>query len=63
MTKYFADINVQLRVYFEDDGENDITDQAMELAEHSFTLNGDDTDYLGLEMVGKPEQRKTEAPR
>lgn len=61
MSKYFADVNVQLRVYFEDDGENDITDQAMELAEHAFTLTDDDTDYLGLEMVGKPVERDAAA--
>ena len=47
---HYADVNIQVRVYFSDDGDNDLTDQALEQVEMEMSLG--ELENHGLELVG-----------
>lgn len=45
-----ADINIMVTVYFNDDGQNDLTDQALEAADMEVRLG--ELENHGMEVVG-----------
>ena len=50
--RYYVDANIQVRVYFEDEGDLVLTDQAHEAVKMAYRLDDDAEDY-GVELVGK----------
>lgn len=57
--KKWADVRIEVTVSFEDDGVNDIRDQALEAAENAVGLFGNESWYVGLEVL---QVRDTEMP-
>jgi hypothetical protein len=51
--KYTADVNIMVRVTFEDDGGNNLRDQALGAIEAEVCLG--DLESHGMELVGKIE--------
>ena len=47
---HFADINILVRVYFNDDGGNDLGDQALDAAASEISLG--ELESYGMEIVG-----------
>lgn len=50
--RYYIDANIQVRVHFTDDGENDLTDQAHDAVKLAYSLDADIEDH-GVELLGK----------
>lgn len=51
--RYFADVRVDIRVYFDDDGELDLRDQAVEALELAASLPDDEGECEtgGIEVI------------
>lgn len=58
MAKKFADIRIDLTVEFDDEGEDDLKDQAIEVALDTLSISMNEID--GIEVIG--EVRDTELP-
>ena len=58
MAKKYADIRIDLTVEFDDEGEDDLNEQAIEVALDTLSISMNEID--GIEVIG--EVRDTELP-
>lgn len=53
MARYYADVRIDVRVYFDDDGEFDVRDQAIDAVKDRMSLPDDDgeCETCGIEVL------------